>query len=299
VLSRRGFLIAGAGVVVAAGAGYRGVEESVLPGRVRVGKALGHCSVDASPPHVDTPSLQHEVFDSKRRGRKVGWTLALPPGAAPSGLPVALVLHGRTDDSRTTFDSLGMHRFLADYVDKGGHAFALAAVDGGTTYWHPRASGDDPLGMIVEELLPRLRDGGLNADRIGVLGWSMGGYGALLLARESGRDHLGGSKVVAACAASPALFPTYASSAPGAFDNQDDYTRWGALLPDPALPTGLALRVSCGDADPFTAVTERYRAKVHPKPAGGIDRGCHNHGYWRSEAAGQIAFLGTALHAAT
>ena len=296
-MSRRGFLIAGAGVVVAAGAGYWGIEDGVLPGRVRVATALGHCNVDASPPHVETPALRHETFDSTSRGRAVGLTVALPPGQS-AGLPVVLVLHGRGDDSRTAFDSLGWHRFLADYVNKGGQPFAFAAVDGGSTYWHPRASGDDPLGMIVDEVMPRLRTAGLGTDRIGVVGWSMGGFGALLLARESGRGNLGGSKVVAACAASPALFPTYASSAPGAFDNKGDWTKWGALLRDPGLPHGLAVRVSCGDADPFTTVTEHYRAKVRPKPAGGIDRGCHNHGYWRSEAAAQIAFLGTALHAA-
>ena len=269
----------------------------MLPGRIRMGRAMGRCGVDAEPPDVDTPPVQHQTFRSQRRGREVGWTLAMPPGQTPTGLPVALVLHGRGDDSRTAFRSLGWHRFLADYVAKGGHPFALAAVDGGQTYWHPQASGDDPLGMIVDELMPRLADAGLSTGSVGVVGWSMGGYGALLLARESGHRRLGDVQVVAACAASPALFPTYAASAPGAFDGQDDFARWGGLLHRPDLPKALALRVACGDTDPFTTATERYRARVTPRPAGGIDHGCHNHGYWRSQAADQIAFLGEALQA--
>jgi pimeloyl-ACP methyl ester carboxylesterase len=257
--------------------------------------ALGHCNVDADPPTVAAGPVRHATFDSHQRGRSVGWTVALPPGNVGPDLPVALVLHGRGDDSRTAFDSLELHRFLAGYVVAGGHAFALVAVDGGTTYWHPRASGDDPLGMIVSELIPLLKSAGLRTDRVGVLGWSMGGYGALLLARESALGHLGGTTVVAACAESPALFPTYAASAPGAFDGAADYARWGALVRQPGVSAATVLRVSCGDTDAFTTETERYRAKVSPRPAGGISRGCHTHGYWRTQATAQITFLGKAL----
>lgn len=295
VLSRRGLLV-GVGALVAAGvAGAVGVEEGVLPGRLTAARVLGRCDVDAPVPDVPPGPLEHATFPSARRGRDVTWTLALPPGHRADGLPVALVLHGRGDDDRTAFEVLGMHRFLAAHVAAGGPPFALAAAAGGQGYWHPRADGDDPLGMLVDELLPRLRDRGLRTDRVGALGWSMGGYGALLLARQSGRDTLGGSRLVAAAAASPALFRSAGQTVAGAFDDAADFARWGDLTHHPEVPAGTALQVACGTDDPFADATRAYRAAVAPAPAGGLGPGCHTAGYWRSQASAQIAFLGGRL----
>ncbi len=301
-ISRRTLLLGavGAAALAAGGAGaLLAVEHGVLPGRIRLGAALGRCAVDAAPPAVDAGPLLAGRFDSALRRRSVQWVLALPPGRSgprpAAGLPVALVLHGHGDDARSAFDQLGMHRFLAAHVAAGGVPFALASVDGGTAYWHPRASGDDPLGMIVHELLPRLAAAGLRTDRVGATGWSMGGFGALLLARQSGRAALGGCTVAAAAAASPALFPSFAAAAPGAFDDAADFAAWGDLLADPGVAPTTRLSVSCGDTDAFTAVTQRYRAAVRPAPAGGISRGCHTQGYWRSVVASQLTLLGTAL----
>ncbi len=55
--------------------------------------------------------------------------------------------------------------------------FAIATVDGGTTYWHPRPNGEDAGGMVVDEFLPLLAEQGLRTDRSAFHGWSMGGYG--------------------------------------------------------------------------------------------------------------------------
>jgi hypothetical protein len=125
----------------------------------------------------------------------------------------------------------------------------------------------------------------------------MGGYGALLLARQSHRDELAGTRVVAAAAASPALFRSAADAAPGAFDGPADFAAWGDLLGHPGVSRDVALFVSCGDNDAFTEATRRYRAAVHPAPAGGVGRGCHDAGYWRTQAARQLTFLGAALPA--
>ena len=62
--------------------------------------------------------------------------------------------------------------------------FAIICVDGGETYWHRRADGDDPAGMIVHEVLPRAAAAGMHTGRIGIVGLSMGGYGALLIAEQ-------------------------------------------------------------------------------------------------------------------
>jgi pimeloyl-ACP methyl ester carboxylesterase len=212
-------------------------------------------------------------------------------------LPVAVVLHGRGEDHSSGFAQLKLHQFLAAYTRAGGTPVALAAVDGGDSYWHPRSDGDNPLQMITEEFLPMLRLLGLRTAAIGVLGWSMGGYGALLLAREAHRDTLPGvgpsgrTTVVAAAASSPALFASYQASASGAFDNAADFARYGELASQPDVGD-TPLYVACGATDAFTGQTKRYRANASPPPAGSISKGCHSDGYWRSTAAAQIAFIG-------
>lgn len=297
MITRRQLLGGAASLAVLGAGGLLGVEQGWLPGRVALGDALGRCNVDAALPDDEPGPLQESVFTSTYRSRDVTWMLALPPGADAAGLPVALVLHGRGGDAHSAFDALGLHRFLAQHVAGGGAPFALASIDGGDGYWHPRASGDDPLGMLANELLPLLDAAGLRTDSVGVLGWSMGGYGALLLARESGKDSFAGVEVVAAAAASPALFSSYEASAGGAFDDAADYASWGALLKDPGVASGIALRVSCGDNDAFTDVTRDYRAAVEPAVDGGISMGCHDNGYWRSQASAELAFLGAHLSA--
>lgn len=295
MVTRRTFLLGGigTGVVVVAGA-YAGVEEDVLPGRIRLARLTGQCDVDATPP----PSSARVVsgrFSSSARKTDVGWSVALPPDVAAHGLPLAIVLHGRGDDHGTAFGRLKLQDFLAAAVKSGTPPFVLASVDGGdNTYWHPRSDGDNPIAMLTNEFLPLLKNQGLKTDRIGTLGWSMGGYGSLLLARESHRGNLGNTRVVAAVAGSPALFASYKASASGAFDNAADFAKYGELASEPDAG-GVALYVSCGSDDAFTDETKRYRANVSPTPDGGISKGCHTDGYWRSVAGAQLAFLGAHL----
>ena len=303
MLTRRQLLIGGAASLVALGTGgFVGVEEGWLPGRVALGRVLGRCDVDAAVPADEPGELVEHTLSSGHRDREVTWILALPPGVSSSSLsqhssalPMVLALHGRGGDAHSAFASLGLHRFLAQHVNGGGAPFALVSVDGGDTYWHPRASGDDPLAMLATELLPLLAEGGLRTDSIGVLGWSMGGYGALLLARESGKDSLAGTRIAAVAAESPALFRSYDDSAAGAFDDEADFRAWGALVDAPGVGPGTGLMVSCGDTDAFTDTTRSYRAAVTPTPAGGIGSGCHDNGYWRSQATAQLAFLAAHL----
>jgi enterochelin esterase-like enzyme len=87
---------------------------------------------------------------------------------------------------------------LAAAARSGVPPFVLVAVDGGETYWHRRASGDDPERMILDEVRPRLAEMGLRTSRLALMGWSMGGYGALLAARRHPEV------VVATAASSPA-----------------------------------------------------------------------------------------------
>ncbi len=303
MVSRRTFLLGALGTaVLAAGGSLVAIEDGVVPGHTRLAELAGACDVDAAPAAGPIGAVTSGQFASAARGRTIGWSLALPPGHTAAGLPLALILHGRGGDHSTGFAQLKLHEFLAAYTRRGGTPYALAAVDGGDAYWHPRSNGDNPLRMVTQEFLPMLGKLGLRTDRFSVLGWSMGGYGALLFAREANRGTLSGADgsargtVVAAAASSPALFASYRDSASGAFDNAADFAKYGDLANDPDAGNS-ALFVGCGATDAFTGQTRRYRANVSPLPAGNISKGCHTIGYWRSVAAAQINFLGSHLSA--
>jgi hypothetical protein len=301
MVSRRTFLLGALGAVVLAGGGsVAAIEDGVLPGHTRLAELTGACDVDAVPAAGAVGTITSGRFASAARGRDLGWALALPPGHTAVRLPVALVLHGRGEDHSSGFAQLKLHQFLAAYTRAGGAPFALAAVDGGDSYWHPRNNGDNPLRMLTEEFLPMLGRLGLRIDSVGVLGWSMGGYGALLFAREANRGTLSGvtasarTSVVAAAASSPALFASYHAIASGAFDNAADFEAYGDLVNQPDVGR-TPLYVGCGATDAFTGETKRYRANASPPPAGDISKGCHTAGYWRSVASAQISFIGSHL----
>jgi S-formylglutathione hydrolase FrmB len=198
---------------------------------------------------------------------------------------VLIALHGRGGSHGDSFGgSLHLDRFLADAVARGSAPFAIASVDGGAAeYWHPKRA-TDPARMVIEEFLPLLKQRGLATERLGFLGWSMGGYGALYLA-----GRLGVSRVAVAIAESPAVWHQAGQSAAGAFDDAEDFDRhsiFGRLN----LLDGVALRLDCGASDGFAAVTRDLRAALVPVPDGGIEPGGHDAEYWRSQAAAQLRY---------
>jgi S-formylglutathione hydrolase FrmB len=291
VISRRRLLLgAGGAGALAVGAGL-GVEAGVLPGRSWAYHRLGIDGSDGVVPDVKPGPMRSGRFVSeRRRGKRVGWTIARPPGEHGT-LPVAVVLHGRGNDHASAFDRdyLALGAFLAAAVAGGVPPFALASVDGGDSYWHARETGEDAAGMVIGEFLPLLADHGLDTGRLGILGWSMGGFGALHVARL-----LGGRRVAAVGAMSPALWHRYGDAAPGAFDDEADFTMVTPFGHQDDLADS-AVRVDCGEGDPFYDAVKDYRAGFDDEPAGGFALGDHDLGYWRRIAPDQIAFLGRAL----
>ena len=187
VTTRRTLLLGAVGVtavgVVGTGAG---VYEGVLPGRPQLQDALGLNGEAGTVPDVEPAHVEEGSFVSERRGGlETGFTIVTPLGAA-APLPVVVALHGRGSDHRSLVGpKFRIERFLEDHVERGGEPFAVGTVDGGQSYWHERPDGEDAGAMVVDEFLPMLAERGLLAgpgDRIGLLGWSMGGYGALRLA---------------------------------------------------------------------------------------------------------------------
>ena len=283
-VSRRAVLLGGLGGVAALAAG--GVATDLIPGKGTIERLIS--PLPAGVPDVGGTKLESATFDSRKMGdMRTGWSIAYPPGHTGTGLPVLIALHARGGDHRDAFGrSLHLDRFLADGVrNRGLPPFAIASVDGGDhSYWHPRAA-NDAAGMVIEEFLPLLAARGLDTSRVGLLGWSMGGYGALYLAGQ-----LGAARVAAAVAESPAIWHEAGQSAAGAFDDAADFEAH-SIFGHLGLLTGLTLRIDCGDKDGFAPVTRDLRAALSPAPAGGIESGGHNASYWRSMAPAHLEFV--------
>jgi S-formylglutathione hydrolase FrmB len=198
-----------------------------------------------------------------------------------------IALHGKGQDAAGVMAG-GVEQGLAQAVAAGIPPFAVVAVDGGGSYWHKRASGEDSGAMVLDELIPMLSGQGLDTSRVGFLGWSMGGYGALLLGAR-----LGAARTAAICAVSPALWTSSGATAPGAFDGADDYAAnsvWGL----PALGS-IPIRIDCGNSDPFYSATKQYIAQLPSAPSGGFSPGGHDGGFWSSQLPAEISWLAPLL----
>ena len=106
------------------------------------------------------------AFHSAYRHRDVQMVALIPAGvASTAGLGVVIALHGAGGNGAS------QARGIAPAMTRAGvTTLAVICVDGGETYWHKHADGDDPIGMIVHEVLPRAAAAGLRTARIGICG---------------------------------------------------------------------------------------------------------------------------------
>jgi pimeloyl-ACP methyl ester carboxylesterase len=275
-------LLAGGTAVLACGA-LGGFEVLRTPERrYKVESTLGLAPVpDLHLPDVHGP-ISEGMLTSQAVGHPVPWMVSEPPGGAhPIGLVVSL--HAMGGNQRSPFDEV----FLPQAAAHVGAPLVIAATTGGPdTYWHRRSNGTDAGAMVLDEFIPFLH------RRFGPLpvllqGWSMGGYGALLLAERSG------DLVTGVAVAGPAVFSSYAASAPGAFDSASEFAANDVTTGVNGLQRE-AVRIDCGTGDPFYP-TVRHLSKlmawphVTSWPAAG-----HLMGYFRSVAPAHMTFLAEA-----
>ena len=257
------------------------------------GALLAGCATDTIE-HTGRRSVRmvSGSFHSRWMRTNTGWSIAYPPGhGAGDKLPVVVSLHGRGGTHRTTFTSLHLDDYLDRVVKAGTPPFAVAAVDGGDhSYYHRRTDGTDASAMLREEFLPLLASQGLDTTRLGLFGWSMGGYGALLIA---GKQRL---PVKAVAVSSPALFTSAGATAAGAFDSAEDFDA-NDVYGHAEWLRGMRLRMDCGLQDPFYAATKNLAGRLSPRPAGGFAEGAHDQDYWRLMVPAQLRFLGPILRA--
>jgi enterochelin esterase-like enzyme len=146
--------------------------------------------------------------------------------------------------------------------------------------------------MLLDDFVPMVDARVGTGPRRALLGWSMGGYGALLAAERAPAEF------DAVVAASPALFHG-PSDVPGtAFDGVADYRRNNVFAGIEQL-TDLTVRIDCGTDDPFVDGARRFAAQLPGRNHGHFSSGFHDEAYWRSIAPAQVATIAAAMRKAS
>lgn len=276
MISRRQFLVGSSAAAVGAGA-----AATQHFGWTRIAHFVGlDSSPDAHAPRSNV-SVRTFRFASERVSREVEWAIAVPDVTPTATI---LCLHGRGEDHHYAFDAVRVQDFVAD----ANVPFAVVSVDGGPdSFWHPRANGTDSQAMVTDELMPRVAEHLGATVPTALLGWSMGGYGALLAAAKYPEMFLG------VCATSPALWSSYPSAASGAFDSDENFTANNVMTEAAAL-RDQHVRIDCGTGDPFVDMSREFAQKL-PNAITGFSHGYHDAPYWRSRVPKQIESLQTWL----
>jgi enterochelin esterase-like enzyme len=143
--------------------------------------------------------------------------------------------------------------------------------------------------MLVDELIPLCQRAGLGAGTaaIGVLGISMGGYGAILLAEKY--PHLVG----AVAAISPAIWTSYAEAEAanaGAYASAADFADDDAVTHAAALAK-TPVRVAAGSNDPFYPGVQALAGALPKSAEVYFGAGCHTDSFFSAQEPPSLAFL--------
>jgi hypothetical protein len=294
-ISRRhllGYAVAGLGAVLGGGAaGLELVDHGVLPGKQTLDRFDGACSVPAPTLSYGPLGPSHSGrFFSRARQREVGYTIAYPPRTAPlAELPLIVMLHGYGGNHLDALSGMSPAQAVALRVNGAGLTpMAMVTVDGGGGYWNPHP-GDNPMVMVFEELIPLCQKVGLGRPPhgIGVMGISMGGYGALLFGEKYP------TTISAVAAISPAVWTSYAqarSANPGAFASAADFATNDVVTHATALAT-VPTRVASGNDDPFHPGVEVLAGVLSARATVEFGSGCHTAPFFVSQEPPSLAFL--------
>jgi len=211
----------------------------------------------------------------------------VPPGTSGRGRPLLVFLHGRGAHGEDSNLSSEMFKALAD---QGRDAPDVVFPDGGdASYWHNRSSGQWASYVIKEVVPAAIARVQADPRRVAIGGLSMGGFGALDIAR------LSPGRFCAVAADSAALWFRGADAAPGAFDDAADFgghdlIRFaGRTNPYGATPVWMDV----GTDDPFrptdTALARELRADG-TRIQFNVWPGGHDGDYWRSHWQSYLGF---------
>ena len=214
-------------------------------------------------------------IDSKDVGVRLRTTVVVPAARPAGKRPLLVFLHGRSGNSQSELDDA----FFSALASQGEDAPLVAFPNGGNhSYWHDRSEGAWGR-YVVREVIPTVvQRFGADPRRVAIGGISMGGFGAYDIAR------LYPGRFCAVGGHSPALWGTSGETAPGAFDNAEDFGRHdviAAAQANPDLYGKARLWLDAGREDPFQPGDKAMVAALGPRVRAHLTwPGGHEDSYW-------------------
>jgi S-formylglutathione hydrolase FrmB len=207
------------------------------------------------------------------------------PGAA--GRPLLVLLHGRGWDPEDVW-TLGLREELDRLGERAPAVLLVAGGDHG--YFHDRRDGRWGTYVLEEAVPAAIRRLRADPRRVAIGGISMGGFGALDLAR------LRPARFCAVGGHSPALWRTGGETPAGAFDDAEDFARHD-LFGGP-FGGGADVWLDVGRDDPFHDATRAYAALLRRHGRDVTLRiwdGGHDRDYWKRHLRAYLGFYAGAL----
>jgi S-formylglutathione hydrolase FrmB len=201
--------------------------------------------------------------------------------------PLLVLLHGR---GGTPSELLGLD--LRPALRRlGPYAPDVLLVNGGdSSYYHDRR-GERWGSYVLREAIPagilRL---GADSQRVAIGGFSMGGFGALDLARLAPR------RFCAVGGHSAALWRSARKTPPGAFDDAADFRRHNLFAP--SRPYRSPVWLDVGRDDPFRNADARFARLLRARTVNvtfHVWPGIHADSYWRAHVWDYLRFYAVAL----
>jgi S-formylglutathione hydrolase FrmB len=239
--------------------------------------------------------VMHLTIHSHDVGEDLGVNVVVPTGAGGDsrGKPLLVFLHGHGGSDETFTEDEAFFKALARL---GRRAPVVAFPDGGEdSYWHDREDGNWG-DYVMDEVIPTVsKRFDTDSRRVAIGGISMGGFGAydLALAHPGRFCAVGGH--------SPALWLEGGASAPGAFDNLEDFERNNVIATvrsNPAAFGAIPIWNDYGNEDPFGISDVAFDEALE---AGGADlsahewHGAHETSYWDKHWNAYLGFYAKAL----
>jgi S-formylglutathione hydrolase FrmB len=228
---------------------------------------------------------EHFTVKSRLVGRSLEQAVILPPGET-KGRPLLVLLHGRS----TQPDDMA-RKSIAKAVDKlGDRAPVILFANGGNhSYYHDRRDGRWGAYILREAIPAAVRKYHLDRRRVAIGGFSMGGFGALDLARFRRFCAVGGH--------SAAMWRTGGETPAGAFDDAEDFERNDVIAlvrRDPHLYRGARIWIDVGTDDPFRSADTEL-ARLLPQARFHLWRGGHEISWLDDHAVEILRFYANAL----
>jgi S-formylglutathione hydrolase FrmB len=231
-------------------------------------------------------------IDSKDVGVRLRTTVVVPAGRPAGKRPLLIFLHGRSGNSQSELDDA----FFSALAALGDRAPLVAFPNGGNhSYWHNRREGEWGTYVVGEVIPAVVQRFGADPRRVAIGGISMGGFGAYDIAR------LNPGRFCAVGGHSPALWRTGGETAPGAFDDAEDFARHDVIGAAEADPSGFAgsntrIWLDAGRSDPFQPGDQAFRDALGSRVNAHLSwPGGHEDDYWNAHWPAYARFYARAL----